>query len=44
MEEKFNNLIHLGKMLLMIIGGLIALAVWLAYELSVIVGPPSFKL
>ena len=44
MEEKINNLIRLGKILLVIAGGLIAFAVWLAYELSIVVGTPSFKL
>ena len=44
MDEKIKSLIQFGKMVLMIIGGLIALAVWLAYEFSVIVGTPSFKL
>jgi hypothetical protein len=44
MDEKIKSLIQFGKMLLMIIGGLIALSVWLAYELSVVVGVPSFKL
>jgi hypothetical protein len=44
MDEKIKSLIQFGKMLLLIIGGLIALAVWMAYELSVIVGTPSFKL
>ena len=44
MDEKLNNLIRIGKILLLILGGLIALAVWLAYELSVVVGVPSFKL
>jgi hypothetical protein len=44
MDEKLNNLIRIGKILLLIIGGLVTLAVWLAYELSVVVGTPSFKL
>jgi len=44
MEEKIKQLIRLGKILLLIIGGLIALSVWLAYKLSVIVGVPGFKL
>ena len=44
MDEKIKRLVQFGKMLLLIIGGLIALAVWMAYELSVIVGTPSFKL
>jgi hypothetical protein len=44
MDEKLNYLIRLVKILLLIIGGVIALSVWLAYEMSVIVGPPSFKL
>ena len=43
MDEKLNYLIRLVKLLLLIIGGVIALSVWLAYEISVIVGPPSFK-
>jgi hypothetical protein len=44
MDEKIKNLIQIGKIILLIIGGLIALSVWLAHELSIIVGPPSFKL
>jgi hypothetical protein len=44
MDEKIKSLIQFGKIVLMIVGGLIALAVWIAYELSVIVGTPSFKL
>jgi hypothetical protein len=44
MNEKLKSLIQIGKIILIIIGGLIALSVWLAYELSIVVGPPSFKL
>jgi hypothetical protein len=44
MDEKLKNLILLGKIFLAIIAGLIALSVWLAYELSDIVGTPSFRL
>ena len=44
MDEKLNYLIRLVKILLLIIGGVIALSVWLAYEMSVIVGVPSFRL
>jgi hypothetical protein len=44
MDEKLNYLIRLVKILLLIIGGVIALSVWLAYEMSVIVGPPNFRL
>ena len=44
LEEKIKQLIRLGKIFLLIIGGLIALSVWLAYKLSVIVGVPGFKL
>jgi hypothetical protein len=44
MDEKLNDLVRIGKILLLIIGGLITLAVWLAYELSVVVGVPGFRL
>ena len=34
MDEKLNYLIRLVKILLLIIGGVVALSVWLAYEMS----------
>jgi hypothetical protein len=42
-NEKIKGLIRIGKMILLILSAIVALAVLIAYKMSIFFGVPGFK-